>query len=510
LLYLIIKMNKTLLIAASILLILLSACEKANDYDYKAEYMPVQLQGSHKWSILDLNSGEVIAKDAFEQVPSAVVKGMFYVMNEEGTYDFYNVANPTKAVNAEHYGSVTAFSDNGFALASRRGGPIEVIDTKCHTVRSLPKQVAHCMPFSGGMATYQNDQGLWGYINEQGDTVIAAQYQMANSFRNADYAIVIDANQPNDTLVNYSVIDKTGKNMFSTSSAVYQLIQPFFVNDVLPVIKGDTLVCLNREGHEVPNPNKNYEAVEKAKYNDFSRTAGGLYLVVKNNKMGLVDNKNQVLIEPKYDRLADVSPDRYLALTDTVCQLVDRKGQPVGNAKFVHVNGDLPNQPAVRGFIDTDIVVSSLLMLFGPDYCCGTHPGSTLMDMNSLLADDPKAYVGSNSLGIQQGPFMIGYKLGNNVASETPNGGATYNYDAKVECVGISINVAHCGLDTERQIVEKTQSVLGTRGFVLEGNNIFSSEAGTALTMGYNKGIVNLYYFMNRSLAHQLPRNLRK
>ena len=54
---------------------LMVGCKEKSDYPYETEYLPVQLVGSEKWSILDVRSGELVAKDAYDIMPSAVVSG---------------------------------------------------------------------------------------------------------------------------------------------------------------------------------------------------------------------------------------------------------------------------------------------------------------------------------------------------------------------------------------------------------------------------------------------------
>ena len=133
------------------LMALMVGCKQKTDYPYEVEYLPVQLVGSEKWSILDVRSGELVVKDAYDITPSAVVSGMYYVMNDEGTFDYYNIADPKHPVNKVHYGSVTSFGNNGLAIASHRGGPLEVIDRKGETVATLPKEVAQCAMFCNGL-----------------------------------------------------------------------------------------------------------------------------------------------------------------------------------------------------------------------------------------------------------------------------------------------------------------------------------------------------------------------
>ena len=504
---------KKLCIVYCAFILLLASCSSdgGGDYAFATRYLPVQLVGSDKWSILDVNSGQVVARDAFTQVPSAVISDMFYVMNDNGTFDYYNVADPTHPVNAESFGSATPFSDDGVAVASQRGGPLMVIDKQCQPVKELPRNVAQCTMFYRGRAAYQTDDGLWGYIDQQGDTVIAARYANANPFLHSDLAVVVDAQQPSDTVMNFTVIDKQGRERYHANAAEYRIIQPYYVSGVLPVVKGDSIVCLDNDGHEVPNPNDNHQAVDKAGYQDFSRTSAGLFLVVRDGKMGLVDNENHELIPARWDRLVDVTADRYIAATDTVCQIVDRQGQAVGDARFVHVHGSLDDAQAARGFLDTSLAAASMLLFVSPEQCCGATPATTLMDMNSALQNPADAYLGQNRLITTQGAFVIQYLFSDSIASVPAAGApAEFNYGTRVEAVTVTLNLRHCGLRTEQDVVDKLSSALGTRGFVLEGNSVFASEAGTVLALGYDRGLVTLHYFMRPADAHPLPRNARQ
>ena len=459
--------------------------------------MPVQLEGTEKWSILDVNSGEVIAKNAFDNAPSPIVAGMFYVRNSEGSYDFYDVAAPTQAV-AGHFGSVTSFSDDGVAVVSKVGGPLCVIDRKGNVVKQLPNEVSQCSIFARGMAAFQNDNGQWGYINAKGDTIVPATYSSANLFLYNDYALVIDENQSNDSIVMFSVIDKNGRIMFTASGNEYQPVQPYYINGVLPVVKGDSLVCLNKDGKEVPNPIDDKSKVEQGGYADFSRTPSGDYVVIKDKKAGMVDKNNKLLIPIEHDNLIDINGERFIAVDGDTYYIIDRSGKPVGNVKFQNAHVSEDNPYATRGFIDTDLAAASMMMLFDETSACGANASTTLMDMNSMVGTDARPYVGNNTLILPQGPYIVQYVFDREVASANADStNAEFNYDAKVKCVILSLNVNHCPATTEPAIVNKVESRLGTKGFVFARDGIFCSDYLTALTMGYDQGIINLIYYMH-------------
>ena len=483
---------------AAVVALLMAACSGSETtYQYKTQYLPVQLVGSEKWSILDVNNGEVVAKDAFVNAPSPIVAGMFYVVNEDGSYDYYDVSAPTTPV-AGHFGSVTSFSDDGVAVCSRVGGSLCVIDRKGQVVRELPKEVSQCSMFSRGMAAFQNDNGSWGYINTSGDTIVPANYSSANMFLYNDYAMVIDENQPNDSTVSFTVINKNGKVMFTANSSEYQPVQPYFINGVLPVVKGDTLVCLNEEGKEVANPIDDSDKVEKAGYADFSRTPSGDYIVIKDKKTGMVDKNNQPLIPIEHDNLIDINGERLIAVDGDTYHIIDRNGKAVGDVKFSNAHVSEDNPFATRGFIDTDLAAVALMSLFEENSACGANANTTLMDMNGMLGTDARMYAGSNTLVMPQGPYIIQYVFDREVSSANADStSASFNYDAKVDRVIISLNLNHCPANTEPAIVNKVESRLGTKGFVFARDGIFCSDYLTALTLGYDKGVMNLIYYMH-------------
>ena len=497
-------------IAAAAMLLLNACGNNKTTYQFETRYLPVQLVGSEKWSLLDVNSGELLARDAFDQAPSPVVADMFYLKNEDGSYNYYNVASPTEPVSGP-YGSVTGYSDDGIAVCSRVGGALTVIDRQGNIVKELPREVSQCSMFARGMAAFQNDNGQWGYINASGDTIIPANYSSANLFLYGDYAMVIDENQASDSALNFSVIDKSGKVMFTSSTAVYQPIQPYYINGVLPVMKGDTIVCLDEDGKEVSNPIDDKQVVEKAGYADFSRTPSGDYIVVnKEGKTGMVDRSGKVLIPLTHDNLIDINGERLIAMNGDTCHIVDRNGNTVGNVKFQNARVSEESPYATRGYIDTDLAAASLMMMFDETGCCGANANTTLMDMNRLLGTDARMYAGSNTLVLPQGPYIIQYVFDGEVATANADStAASFNYGVRVNRVIMSLNVNHCPANTEPAIVNKVEGRLGTKGFVLARDGIFCSDHLTALTLGYDKGVVSAIYYMHFNESVPQAKNKR-
>ena len=151
-----------------------------------------------------------------------------------------------------------------------------------------------------------------------------------------------------------------------------------------------------------------------------------------------------------------------------------------------------------------------MMMMFDETNCCGADAKTTLMDMNGIVSTDASVYAGSNTLVIPQGPYIIQYVFDREVASANADStAASFNYDARVKCVIISLNVKHCPANTEESVVKKVESHLGTKGFVFARDGIFCSDYLTALTMGYDKGVINLIYNMHFNESVPQPRNKR-
>ena len=152
-----------------------------------------------------------------------------------------------------------------------------------------------------------------------------------------------------------------------------------------------------------------------------------------------------------------------------------------------------------------------MMMMFDETSCCGADGQTTLMDMNGMVSTDARLYAGSNTLIVPQGPYMIQYVFDREIATVNADStSASYNYDARVNRVIISSNLNHCPATTEGAIIKTIESHLGTKSFVLARDNIFCSDYNlTALTLGYEKGILNLTYYMhfNESVA---PKRIKR
>ena len=505
----------------------LTSCNQEKSiYQQEIKYLPVLLQGSQKWSIMNLETGDVVAKDAFVNAPSSVVDDMFWVYNDDNRIDIYNVTDCKNKVNKEVYGSATQFSD-GYAIVSKPGKPLEIIDKQCNTVAQLSPSFLSATMFNNGRSVVHTDLDRYGYIDVKGDTVIKADLGFAAPF-SEDGVALVSFNAASDSTKSISVIDLNGKSLFDIDNQKYQVATPSYHMGVLPVAKNDSLAFLDRNGKEVSNPSETPKKVKDANYRDGRYVGDDKYIVVKGDRMGLVDKDNNVLIPFDYQFINNLSSTRFVVGKDSVMMLMDDHGKQVGKNKFIDFKPYSSDSQAVRGYINLDVTASNLLSFFDEDMVCFAKKGSNLMDVNQLVGVEPAQYVGMRQIDRPMPPLFISYFFDSDIASpisssptdslsndttavaSTAGPVAQFNYDAKLRGASLNFLVLECAPGTEEALCKLISSKMGFKGFNLNPDGTFTSNAGTAVTMGYEKGVFKLNYYFNPSELKALPRESRK
>lgn len=507
----------------------LASCSSKEDiYQQETNYLPVMLKGSSKWSILDVETGTLVAKDAFANSPSPVVDDMFWVYNDDNRIDYYNVADCKKPVNREPFGSATCFAD-GYAIASKPGEPLEVIDKQCNTVAQLSPSILTASMFSNGRAVVHNDLDRYGYVDVKGDTVIKADMGYAAAF--ADDVALVSFGEPSDTTATLTAIDPSGKKLYDLDMAKYNIITPYYSMGVLVVAKKDSLVCLDRHGKEVDNPHPTPQKVKECNYRDRVYAGNDKYMVIKGDRMGLVDKDNNTLIPFDYRFIQNISPTRYVVGKDSVMFLVDDHGKRVGKEEFIDFKPFSAESQALRGYVNLEVTAANLLSFIDEDMVCFAKKGSTLMDVNQIVGVDASQYVGMKQVDRAMPPMIVSYFFDTEIATLSSGKAASdslattlgtdttataaagpqaeFNYAAKLRGAAINFVMLECAPGTEEKLCKIMSNAMGSKGFRLNPDGTFTSEAGTAVVMGYDKGVFKLNYYFDPSEMKPLPRNSR-
>ncbi len=497
-------------------------------FNEEAKYLTVKLQGSDKWSIINIDNGDIIAKNAISGDPSAVHEDMFYVYdNETARFNYYNIEDCSKPVNSKPYCSATSFN-GGYAIACLPGEDLQVIDKSCTTVKKLPPSINYASMFLNERALIKDDMGFNGFIDTKGDTVIAPHLGLANAFLFDDAALVSESQIADTTTIsNLVVIDRNGKKLFDFDSEKYIPVGRYFINGTLQVMlaKDKSVVYLNKKGAETTDTLSVPKKIAEMNYRDIKYVGKGRYMIIKGDRMGLVDDNNATLIKAEYNYITNITPNRFVVAQDSVMMIVDEKGRQVGNAKFVDFrDSNSYEEVAGRGYINTSKAAMTILQLFDKDAVFNVRKGATLMEINQVVGLQPENYVGATDLSGPLPPFIITYHFDREIASlktsapgandsipaVADNGNsAQFNYDARVRGVTLQYPVRECAPATEEEILQIVSQQMGKKGFAMNGDGTFTSDDGCAVVMGHEKGVFLMNYYFDSSQIKPIPRKSR-
>lgn len=295
------------------------SCSGGDDGEH-ARYVAVQIDGEEKWSILDTKSGEILCKNDFNNMPSAINEdGWFVVMNKDGEYEAYSVKDSKKALNKGKYSQLGCFTDK-VTFAVKKGKAISIIDKDFEVVKTLSDKIALTYSFTDGMAAYCKD-GKWGYLNTKGEEAIAAKYDWASPFAEG-LALVTKGERT-------MIIDKKGETVKSFPNDKYDFGFPIFTNGYIAVSKGEKIVFIDKKGEEAFSNSKMEGSPSGYALHD------GKTVYYDGSQYGLMSKDGEIIVRAKYEGLRYAAPDRYIAKNDNgKYGVIDGKGETVLDFDF--------------------------------------------------------------------------------------------------------------------------------------------------------------------------------
>lgn len=334
------------------------------------EFLAVKKDAKENWSIIDHNGNIVVNQEyaSTDTISKIYENGVYWVRSGEKTR-LFSINSPKKAISEEEYDDVTDFAC-GRAFASKLGEPIILIGEDGKHIKTLDRNIVEACAFSDGLAAFKSSNGLYGYLDKNGNVVIKAQYDFAGAFHDG-YAVAI----PNFKEKNYTqlIINKKNEISFSVKKEMYDLA--FVYKDgKFVAIKNTTsdaplITYLNEKGDEVLKPMtgcsmadsfrdgfsvvssyedsqkssvsgiinaSGEEVIRKGKYSQIINLGEGLFLVMKSDeKVGVIDKEDNPVVpfeytDGSYLRLGDF----FILQSGKYWLLVNRKGEEVKKSEF--------------------------------------------------------------------------------------------------------------------------------------------------------------------------------
>lgn len=341
----------------------LATSSKDND---ALEFLAVKKDAKANWSVIDHNGNIVVNQEyaSTDTISKIYENGVYWVRSGEKTR-LFSINSPKKAISEEEYDDVTDFAC-GRAFASKLGEPIILIDEDGKHIKTLDRNIVEACAFSDGLAVFKSSNGLYGYLDKNGNVVIKAQYDVAGAFHDG-YAVAI----PNFKEKNYTqvIINKKNEISFSVKKEMYDLAFVYkegkFVATKNMTSDDPLITYLNEKGDEVLKPMTGYniadsfkdgfsvlsnyedsqksvinangeEVIRKGKYSSIINLGEGLFLVMKSDeKVGVVDKEDNPVVPFEYTngsylRLGDF----FILQSGKYWLLANRKGEEVKKSEF--------------------------------------------------------------------------------------------------------------------------------------------------------------------------------
>lgn len=303
----------------------LASCN--NGTPVQPEAFSVQLDDEDAWSLVDF-SGEIIAKNAFDNSPSYVYNGTFVVKEEDGLY-VHSISDPKKALNDEPFLQLTNFAA-GHAFGVRPGTGILLVNTNGEVIKQLSDDVAVVyVPVPLGaldFLPYKDTDEKAGYIKASGDIAIKAKWDTAMPFSEG-LALVRNDNG------RISCIDTDGEKVFSLREGE-DTAMSLFLNGWLAVNKDDRGHFVDHKGETVMKLSRGTIAIARIGDRVLARNSDGWIL--------LEAKEDGEKILKGYESITPLGLDgtRFLVRkrSDSKFRVVDANGEDVGDNKIENFN----------------------------------------------------------------------------------------------------------------------------------------------------------------------------
>lgn len=333
------------------------------DTEIEYDYLPVKLVGSDMWSILNVQTGELLYKDEFKNCPSPIYNDVFVIENGNGTYDYYNIKDIKTPINKTSYYMAADFVGSDITPATLPGKQITLINNKCEVIATLDESIKACFKFNEGLAPFMDYSNKCGFIDKTGNIVIEAKYDDVQHFH--DGISVCSINDEYNDLTTYYVIDKSGKELYNFTSNDYNLVGVY--NDgFLPVADDNEVKYLDRTGKQVYTlcnlvdtarysfalcsfadgrsvfcesdifglKDKDNNIILRAKYDYLLSIGNGMYIAQKNKKYGIIDFNDKTIIDFKYEGIGKLRKNIFLVDNGKSKTLINNKGEDATKINF--------------------------------------------------------------------------------------------------------------------------------------------------------------------------------
>ncbi|WP_418211856.1 WG repeat-containing protein [Bacteroides zhangwenhongii] len=353
---------------------LLSACSHKEE---KVSYLAFKSDIKDRWGLIDLE-GKILFENEFQEEPTAIMNGRFFLKNSNGLYECYTIeAKPQKI--GKEYVAIQPFIEDVTPVVEK-DQPISFIDKSGKTVFTFDKYenkaVMSISNFIEGLAVFRTEDNLYGYVNTKGEVVIKPQYTSASIFQE-NIALITDKNDKK------LAINRKGEILFDIhlsqicTMSLYHNGMLLFCNED----DFDQMGCLNNKGEKVIKPSsrinklrlfegeaapfqkdgywgfidKKGEVLVRAKYQDVDFYNSDFACVKDKEKWGIIDYNGEILCNFEYDKIYPFYNREYAyARSHDYYVLIDKTGKEISKKEYAQIKTDYFTSEYPERMIESD------------------------------------------------------------------------------------------------------------------------------------------------------------
>lgn len=301
----------------------LFSCGEQKKNNLNLDYLAVQMSKGDSWSIIDKEGKEVVKEEYPSDASISWIYNETYWVKQGDKYQLYNLSDPKKPIIEEEFSKATRFLA-GVAAVSNPNKQIQIIDTKGSIIATLGKDIKKCYVFTeSGYGIIENADKQRGLIDNKGKILIKPSYAVLNI---ADDNIIIAKKSSEDKIV--LILDVNGKKLGEINLDKYDFVYSASHEEKIIVKEAN-----NDDGHFIvlDKTGKKLFDIKKAKKPVWGSYYVNGYITFDNGegKIGLANDKGEIVIRPKYEYLYNFGNGEMAAKKDGKFGIINDKDETI-------------------------------------------------------------------------------------------------------------------------------------------------------------------------------------
>lgn len=288
----------------------LCSCSKSGDI----QYLPFQSDEDSNWGLVSTD-GKVLFENEFKNEPTVVMHDRFFVKNADGKWELYSAQEKPEEIGKNVYDQAGAFIED-VAPVVAKGQPIQFINKDGDVQFSLGnvdgQQITECTNFSEGVAIFKAGK-YYGCIDNKGNVIVKPEYiQISPASDGKMVAISKKYESSKNGASSITILSTSGKVIADISTKSFNDYENQFHDGALVVEQEiddeNRQGLINEKGEFIVRPSSKIHRIEGIENEKFIFYDGDDY--------GVMDFKGNVVIRPKYKKLAFAGKGKLLWAVD--------------------------------------------------------------------------------------------------------------------------------------------------------------------------------------------------